>query len=239
MLGSPSLLRQEKVRVSKKAADWVDTLRRQAETPLLLAVDGKLVGLISLRDSVRPEAADVLDRLRVGGVRRIVMLTGDHPDAAAAVADELDITEWRAEVLPEDKLDVVRALRDEGHTVAMIGDGVNDAPALAEADIGIAMGLGGTDVAVETADVALASDDLRRLLDVRDLGVRAVEVIRQNYAMSIAVNAVGLAIGAGGALSPVLAAVLHNASSVAVVLNSSRLIRYQDVERSAQLQARP
>ena len=227
LLGSPSLLRQEKVRVTKKATEWVDTLRRQSETPLLLAVDGKLVGLISLRDEVRPEAASVLERLRDSGVRRIVMLTGDHPDVAAVVAEQLGITEWQAEVLPDDKLDVVRRLRDEGHVVAMVGDGVNDAPALAEADIGIAMGLGGTDVAVETADVALASDDLERLLDVRDLGGRAVEVIRQNYAMSIAVNALGLLIGAGGALSPVLAAVLHNASSVAVVANSSRLIRYE------------
>ena len=227
LLGSPSLLRQEKVRVTKKATEWVDTLRRQSETPLLLAVDGKLVGLISLRDEIRPEAVEVLEQLRFNGVRRIVMLTGDHPDAAEAVAERLGITEWQAEVLPDDKLDAVRRLRDEGHTVAMVGDGVNDAPALAEADIGIAMGLGGTDVAVETADVALASDDLSRLLDVRDLGSRAVDVIRQNYAMSIAVNAIGLVIGAGGALSPVLAAVLHNASSVAVVANSSRLIRYQ------------
>lgn len=230
LLGSPSLLRQEKVRVTKKATEWVEALRQQAETPLLLAVEGKLVGLISLRDEVRPEAADVLDRLRVNGVRRIVMLTGDHPDAAAAVAEQLGITEWRAEVLPEDKLEAVQGLRDEGHIVAMVGDGVNDAPALAAADIGIAMGLGGTDVAVETADVALASDDLQRLLDVRDLGGRAVGLIQQNYAMSIAVNALGLLIGAGGALSPVLAAVLHNASSVAVVANSSRLIRYQLAE---------
>lgn len=232
LLGSPSLLRQEKVRVTKKATEWVDTLRRQSETPLLLAVDGKLVGLISLRDEIRPEAVEVLQRLRANGVRRIVMLTGDHPDAAAAVAERLRITEWRAEVLPDDKLEMVRLLREEGHTVAMVGDGVNDAPALAEADIGIAMGLGGTDVAVETADVALASDDLSRLLDVRDLGGRAVDVIRQNYAMAIAVNAIGLVIGAGGALSPVLAAVLHNASSVAVVANSSRLIRYQLTEPS-------
>jgi len=227
LLGSPSLLRSEKVRVSKKATEWVNRLRRQAETPLLLAVDGTLVGLVSLRDEVRPEAAEVLTELRARGVRRIVMLTGDHPDIAEIVAGELGIDEWRAEVMPEDKLAVVRALQAEGFVVGMVGDGVNDAPALAAADIGIAMGLAGTDVAVETADVALTNDDLHRLLDVRDLGARAVDVIRQNYGMSIAVNAVGLAIGAGGALSPVLAAILHNASSVAVVANSSRLIRYR------------
>ncbi|WP_234708282.1 manganese-exporting P-type ATPase CtpC [Mycolicibacter arupensis] len=227
LLGSPSLLRAEKVRVSKKATEWVEKLRKQAETPLLLAVDGKLVGLISLRDEVRPEAAEVLIKLRANGIRRIIMLTGDHADTAAAVAGELGIDEWRAEVLPDDKLEVVRALQAEGYVVGMVGDGVNDAPALAAADIGIAMGLAGTDVAVETADVALANDNLHRVLDVPDLGARAVQVIRQNYGMSIAVNAVGLLIGAGGALSPVLAAILHNASSVAVATNSSRLIRYR------------
>jgi manganese-transporting P-type ATPase C len=227
LLGSPSLLRSENVAVSQEAADWVDKLRRQAETPLLLAVDETLVGLISLRDEIRPEAPDVLKKLRANGIRRIVMLTGDHPDIAKVVASELDIDEWRAEVMPEDKLEVVRQLQDEGHIVGMVGDGINDAPALAAANIGIAMGLAGTDVAVETADIALANDDLRRLLDVGDLGARAVEVIRQNYGMSIAVNAAGLLIGAGGALSPVLAAILHNASSVAVVANSSRLIRYR------------
>ncbi len=227
LLGSPALLTQENVEVSADAMDWVERLRLDAETPLLLAVDGILVGLISLRDELRAESREVLDTLRQRGVRRIVMLTGDHPETARAVAEALDITEWHAEVLPEDKLEMVRALHDDGYVVVMVGDGVNDAPALAAADIGIAMGLGGTDVAVETADVALASDDLRRLLDVRSLGGHAVDVIRQNYGMSIAVNAFGLLLGAGGGLSPVMAAILHNASSVAVVANSSRLIRYQ------------
>ncbi|WP_080739143.1 heavy metal translocating P-type ATPase [Rhodococcoides fascians] len=227
LLGSPSLLRGENVAVSEHAADWVSRLQREAETPLLLAVDGVLVGLISLRDEVRSNALEVLDALRADGVERIVMLTGDHPETAAAVAAELGIAEWRAEVMPDDKLEAVRALQEQGYVVAMVGDGTNDAPALAVADIGIAMGLAGTDVAVETADVALASDDLTRLLDVRDLGRHSVSVIRQNYGMSIAVNALGLVVSAGGALSPVLAAILHNASSVAVVGNSSRLIRYR------------
>ncbi|OUC77241.1 copper-translocating P-type ATPase [Gordonia lacunae] len=227
LLGNPSLLDRHGVAISEDAIEWVDRLRTASETPLLLAVDGALVGLVSLSDELRPEAREVLDALRADGVTEIAMLTGDHPVTAATIAAELGIDRWAAEVTPDDKLAVVRELQAAGHVVAVVGDGVNDAPALAAADIGIAMGLAGTDVAVETADVALAGDDLRKLLDIRDLGSHTVEVIRQNYGMSIAVNALGLLIGAGGALSPVLAAVLHNASSVAVVLNSSRLIRYQ------------
>lgn len=227
LLGSPALLAGEDVALSGDASDWVERLQRLAETPLLLAVDGALTGLVSLRDTVRPGAAEVVAALRADGVRRIVMLTGDHPATAAAVAAELGIDEWRAEVLPEHKQELVRELQVAGHRVAMVGDGTNDAPALALADIGVAMGINGTDVAVETADVALAGDDLTRLLDLRDLSRRSVRTIRQNYGMSIAVNAVGLLVGAGGALSPVVAAILHNASSVAVVANSSRTTRYR------------
>ena len=227
LLGSAELLRRERVAISRKASTWLRKLQAKGETPLLLAADGVLVGLVSLRDEVRAEAVAVLAALHEAGVRRIEMLTGDHPRTAAAIAAELGITEWRAEVLPDDKLIAVRELQAEGHVVAMVGDGTNDAPALAVADLGIAMGIAGSDVAVETADVALANDDLRMLLAVRDLGGEAVHVIRQNYGMSIAVNAVGLLAGAFGALSPVLAAILHNASSVAVVANSSRLTRYE------------
>jgi manganese/zinc-transporting P-type ATPase C len=227
LIGSLGLLCAQDVPVSTKARGWVRRLQKATETPLLLAVDHRLVGLVSLRDMVRPESREVLDVLRADGVRRIVLLTGDHPATTAAVAAELGVTEWRANVMPEKKQDLVRALQAEGHTVAMVGDGINDAPALALADIGIAMGVAGTDVAVETADVALAGDDLRRLLDLRDLGRRGIGLIRQNYAMSIAVNATGLLVSAAGALSPVVAAILHNASSVAVVANSSRLIHYQ------------
>jgi cation-transporting P-type ATPase C len=200
LLGSEALMSAEGVPVPADAVRWLADLREQTETPLLLAVDGELVGLVSLRDEIRPETPEVLARLRATGVRRVVMLTGDHATAAAAVAAEL---------------------------VAVVGDGTNDAPALAAADIGIAMGVSGTDVAVETADVALVGDDLRHLLDLRDLGDRTLHIVRQNYGMSIAVNGVGLVVAGGGALSPVLAAILHNASSVAVAVNSARLVRHR------------
>jgi cation-transporting P-type ATPase C len=227
LIGSRELLFRQQVPISGAADGWVRRLRQAAETPLLLSVDGKLIGLVSLRDTIRPGSRAVLDALRADGVRRLVLLTGDHPATAAAVAAELGIDEFRAQVLPEEKQDVVRQLQTEGYTVAVVGDGTNDAPALALADIGIAMGVGGTDVAVETADVALAGDDLRALLELRDLGRRSITLIRQNYGMSIAVNMIGLLVSAGGALSPVVAAILHNASSVAVVGNSSRLIRFR------------
>jgi cation-transporting P-type ATPase C len=237
LIGSQDLLRQQRVPVSQEASDWVQRLQRAAETPLLLAVEGKLIGLVSLQDIVRPESRAVLSALRADGVRRIVLLTGDSQETAAAVAAELGIEEFRAQVMPEDKQDVVKQLQADGHVVAVVGDGTNDAPALAIADIGIAMGVSGTDVAVETADVALASDDLRALLDLRELGRRTIWGIQQNYGMSIAVNTAGLAVSAGGALSPVLAAILHNASSVAVVGNSSRLINYRVPARSTAVEA--
>lgn len=233
LLGTVKLLRSQKITVGRAAMRWVNRLQKRAETPLLLAIDGRLTGLVSLRDAVRPEAKAVIDALRADGVRRIVMLTGDHPRVAEAVAAELGLVHWRAEVMPEQKQDVVAELQAEGYTVAMVGDGTNDAPALARAAIGIAMGISGTDVAIEAADVALAGDDLHRLLELRDLSRRAVRTIRQNYAMSIAVNSVGLAAGAGGVLSPVLAAVLHNASSIAVVANSSRTTRHQAAARQS------
>lgn len=177
-----------------------------------------------------PDSDGEVARLVLGGAVLGLLAVRRSPDAAAAVASRLGITEWRAEALPETKVEVVQALQAEGHLVAVVGDGTNDAPALALADIGI--GLSGTDVAVETADVALASNDLPQVADVVRLGRQTLHVVRQSYGLAIGVNTIGLLVGAAGTLNPVLAAVLHKASSAAVVLNSGRLTQFDKIGRA-------
>lgn len=226
LLGSPRLMTQSAVPLPPEAVQWIEQMLRRAETPICLASDGKLVGLLGVTDAIRPESRNLVARLAAQGIERVVMFTGDSPVAAQAVAERLGIHEWYAEVLPEAKVDVVARLQAEGHTVATIGDGVNDAPALALSDVGIAMGLSGTDVAVETADIALAGDHIEQVAAVIELGRHTLGVVRQNYALSIGVNTLGLLAAATGNLNPVLAALLHNASSLAVVFNSARLVRY-------------
>ena len=154
------------------------------------------------------------------------MLTGDLDSVARHVANEVGVTEWRARLLPEDKFEAIRTMRASGRRVAMVGDGVNDASALAVADVGFAMGAAGSDVAVETADVALASDDLRHVADVMHISRRTMRVVRQNYSLALGVNSIGLYLAAAGTINPIIAAVLHNLSTILVVFNSSRLIRF-------------
>ena len=207
-----------------------DALRGEGATVVFVAVEGKLAGLVAVADPVKKTSAEALRRLREEGLR-IVMLTGDGRLTAEAVAREIGIAEVEAEVLPEDKSNVVKRLQAEGRIVAMAGDGVNDAPALAAADVGIAMG-SGTDVAMESAGVTLVKGDLIGILRARELSQAAMRNIRQNLFFAFAYNAAGVPIAAGLLypafgllLSPIFAAAAMSLSSVSVIGNALRLRR--------------
>ncbi|MFJ8077608.1 heavy metal translocating P-type ATPase [Streptomyces sp. NPDC096176] len=226
LVGSPALLRQHGVELTDEAQGWVEQLRRGGETVICIAHDDDLIGLLGVSDAVRSGAATVIQQLGDLGVSRLILLTGDAPETAQVVADTLGITEVHSHALPEGKLQLIRDLQGEGHTVAMVGDGTNDAPALALADVGISMGEHSSHVALETADIALAGNDLRQVAAVVELSRHTLRVVRQNYGLAIGVNLVGLLVGAGGSMNPVFAALLHNTSSIAVVGNSARLVNH-------------
>jgi Cu+-exporting ATPase len=205
-----------------------DELRSDGATAIFAALDGKAAGVIAVADPIKATTPDAVRALKNAGVR-VVMLTGDNRATAEAVARKLGIGEIEAEVLPQDKGKVVERLRKEGRIVAMAGDGVNDAPALAAADVGIAMGTG-TDVAIESAGVTLIGGDLRGVLTARKLSQATMRNIRQNLIFAFIYNAVGVPIAAGVlypafglTLSPVLAAAAMALSSVSVVANALRL----------------
>ncbi|MCW7987424.1 metal ABC transporter ATPase [Streptomyces platensis subsp. clarensis] len=226
LVGSPALLRQHGVELTESAQGWTEQLRAAGETVICIAHDDALIGLLGVSDAVRSGAGTVIRQLTDLGVSRVVLLTGDAPETAQAVADTLGITEVHSHALPEGKLQLIRDLQAEGHTVAMVGDGTNDAPALALADVGISMGAHSSHVALETADIALPGDDLRQVPAVVELSRHTLRVVRQNYGLAIGVNLLGLIAGAGGSMDPVLAALLHNTSSIAVVGNSARLVNH-------------
>lgn len=185
VIGSPTLMEQFGITVDSRARDDIARLHDDGHIAICCARNDDLLGVIGVTDAIRPEAAEVVRGLRAAGVQRVVMLTGDHPKAAAAVARALDITEFRAETIPDEKLAVVQELQAQGHVVAVVGDGINDAPALALADVGIAMGPAASDVAIETADVALAGNHLPEVVGLIQLGRHTLRVVRQNYGLAI------------------------------------------------------
>jgi cation-transporting P-type ATPase C len=221
LVGSRKLMEQYAVPLAMTVGLTVP----EGESMMYVAHRRQLVGMITLSAALRPEAEEALAMLRDLGIERQVMLTGDETSVAAAVARAAGMTEWHSRLLPEEKLNAVQILR-EGGRLAMVGDGVNDAPALAAADVGIAIGTGGSDVAIEAADIALASDDLRHVAGMVQMSRETMRVIRQNYAMALGVNSAGLLLGALGQINPIIAAVLHNLSTILVVANSRRLIDY-------------
>jgi Zn2+/Cd2+-exporting ATPase len=208
------------------------TLEAQGKTTMLVAVNTQPVGLLAVADVIQPEARNALAALRKMKIRQTIMLTGDNPRVAAHIAQQAGMTDYRAELLPEDKVATIRELMNTHDAVAMVGDGVNDAPALANATIGIAMGGAGTDVALETADVALMGDDLSKLPFAVGLGRATRAIIIQNLVIASAVI-VALTISSVIGLATIGAAVIfHEGSTIVVVLNSLRLLRYGGVKRN-------
>ncbi len=208
-------------------AESADALRREGQTVLMVAVDGRASGLVGVADPLKSTSSEAIRDLRNGGIQ-VLMVTGDNAATAAAVAGRLGI-EYRADVLPEGKAEVVREMQDKGHLVAMAGDGVNDAPALAQASVGIAMGTG-TDVAIESAGITLVKGDLQAIARARRLSRYTMRNIRQNLFFAFIYNALGVPIAAGALypffgilLSPILAAAAMSFSSVSVISNSLRL----------------
>ncbi len=193
---------------------------------LFVARNGRCLGYVGVEDRTRPAAREAVQQMIALGMQRVAMLTGDRRAVARKVAREMGCSEFKAECLPQEKLDLVEQLRREGHRVVVVGDGVNDAPALAAGDLGVAMGAAGSDVAINSASIALLNNDLTRLPFLIRLSRQTVRVIWQNLIFGVLFVVSIVTLGALGLISPVMAAVLHTASSFVVVFNSARLVRF-------------
>jgi Cu+-exporting ATPase len=212
------------------AATRSTTLRSEGHTVMYLAIGGHLTALLEIADPIKPTTAAAIQALRTDGMQ-ILMLTGDNEITARAVAKQLGVDDVRAGVLPADKRNVIRELQQQGRSVAMAGDGINDAPALAEAAVGIAMGTG-ADVAIESADITLVKGDLNAIVRARRLSRATMRNIRQNLFLAFVYNAVGVPVAAGvlypftgSFISPIWASAAMTLSSVSVILNALRLRR--------------
>ena len=224
LAGNPQLLADHGVAVSPDAER--QRLLEEGATMIYVAVDGVFAGYLALSDTLRAESAATIAALEAAGVRP-VLLTGDHESAAGAIAARLGIREVRAGCLPEDKLEEIGRWQRDGVHVCMIGDGVNDAPALKKADVGIAMGGVGSDIAVEAADIALVDDEVKELPHLMALSRRMMSTIRMNLTFSMGLNFLAIFLAMAGTLNPVVGALVHNAGSVAVILNSALLLKWR------------
>jgi Cd2+/Zn2+-exporting ATPase len=227
VMGNRVLMIEKCIAWSNELNEQVHGLEIQGHTVIPVAVNGSIVGLIALADTPRPEAKTAIAELKRMGIREVIMITGDNPRTAKRIADELGIDRYFAELLPQEKLKIIRDLQMEGRKVMFAGDGVNDAPALAAADIGVAMGLAGTDVALETASIGLMADEIERLPQIIDLSRKTLGVIRQNVIFSMSMNVISLLLGGFGIIGPAIGALLHEFSALPVLANSARLINYR------------
>ena len=205
--------------IDKEAQDSLTKQKELGRTVFLVCENGSVVGLVSVADVSRQGVAESVADMRSVGVKNVVMLTGDNSATAHAIANQVGINEVGADLLPEGKVDYVKKLKSNGNRILMVGDGINDAPALAAAHVGVAMGKTGTDVAIETADVVLISDDLSKVPQIINIGRKTVSLIKQNILIALAVNIVGIFLAASGDINPVIAAAIHEGNALFVVLN--------------------
>jgi len=224
MVGRDTFLKENNVNIATVPDPSLH--EEQGFSTLYVAKNGKCIGWIGLQDKTRPEAKQAVKELLDIGIKRLIMLTGDREEVANRVAAELGCTDVKAHCLPTDKLAIVEQIKNDGHTVIVVGDGINDAPALAAGDLGIAMGAAGSDVAINSASIALMSDDLKRLPFLVRLSRKTRDVILENLSFGIMFIILGVAAASAAWLSAVYAAVLHFVGTLIVVFNSARLVRY-------------
>ena len=226
-VGSQALWSEAGVELPVEITEKIQALEMQGKTAILVGVDSRVVGLIGIADILRPESKTALERLAVLGIRETMMLSGDNSRAAAAIAGQLGLSSYRGELMPEDKLRLVKELVDQYHDVAMVGDGVNDAPALAQATVGIAIGSAKNDVALEAADVALMSPDLRKLPFAVGLGRAVSRVIMQNLVLSLGTILLFSSLGLAGITNIGMTVFLHEGTTLLVVANALRLLAFR------------
>jgi P-type E1-E2 ATPase len=224
LMGSREFLREKDIAIPEDVEVYMRQREAEGKTTMLIAHDNMVCGVICVADVLREEVALTLNELRKLGVKSQIMLTGDNPRAAQAIAEQIGISEVMAEMLPEEKVEEVKGLVNQGKRVLMVGDGVNDAPALEMANVGVAMGAAGTAVAIEAADLVLMTDDFRNVAESIKIGRKTFNVIKQNIVSSIIFNVVGVALASVGILSPLMAAVAHALPDFILFVNSSRLI---------------
>jgi Cd2+/Zn2+-exporting ATPase len=224
IVGNSEMLKGEGIEIPESVNGLLKLKELEGMTSLLITLDHHFLGIISIADTLREKAKTTIDKIRREGVSEIWMLTGDSEQIADRIGKELGIR-YEARLLPEEKVMRVKEWKRKGQTVAMVGDGVNDAPALAAADIGIAMGAVGTDVAIETADITLMADELEKIPTVIRLSRKALRVIKENLAFAIVFNTVLVLLSAKGWMTMILGAVLHQGSSLLVILSSMRLLK--------------
>jgi Cd2+/Zn2+-exporting ATPase len=224
-VGKPSLFTERGLCIPEPLGAIAASLAAEGKTTLLVGDDQTVLGVLAVADTLRPGAAEAIQQLRALGIERLIMLTGDNRMVAKAIADRLGM-DYEAELLPEDKLLALKRLREQSRPVAMVGDGINDAPSLAAADVGVSLGSSGTDVALETADVVLMGDDLRNLPFAVSLARRTQRIIKQNLVFAFAVMAALLGLTYFGSLPLPAAVVGHEGSTVLVIFNALRLLRF-------------